>query len=195
MKTPRKDALKSEQTLNEIAQELTSLTLSTSEARRRATQALAVQWARHRDELRAELLAWKTALGADLLVTFEWSEGSWLLNSSLSDGFDAQTPSEIREGEQDALLSALFGEEPARLTRLALASHELHMDYRSGLIIVPFIISESPCGLIFSRVESGERMSLRYRDIADRTSRALERMRAVVLAPLPKHNGTRARAS
>lgn len=182
-----------EHTLSEMAQELSTLTLSSREARRRAVDALAQSWFERHDDLAPLLDEWSHEVDAHWYLSFALLDEAFNHCDTLSAGQAPHVESPILPNQWKSHFDSCFGPNTALLVGLTLTSLEMQIDFPKGHIAIPVVMAEGPCGMILAHIPG--LTPAQYEPLCNRTTTLMNDLRHTVLSAVPNLGLQQSRAS
>ncbi len=173
--------------LNQVFQEIERLERETRLLQTEAQKQLETHWTLCQEPVYSLFDTYRKALAASEFATYSIQQSTLKKMENLcTNSQNFPTEFSLRERDEKPDLSKL--EKMKTQAQLAVASLDMHIDFKSNHIVVPIFMDENACGLIVAHIPNLELHH--YANIALTTSGFLENLRKSVRSALSAHQTT-----
>lgn len=139
--------------VSDLARHIAELDAEVSHLRKAARREVEERWALHHTELFPRFLQWKESLGLAHFAVYS-HDGKYLTPEALLSSPGAPKlhgALDVRQGRAE--LEAAWGAQAFDLLAFALASRDLQVDFRTGVLCVPIAFFETVTGVVLARMQ------------------------------------------
>jgi|GEM_PF-6568530 len=139
--------------VSDLARHIAELDAEVGHLRKAARREIEERWALHHTELFPRFLQWKEGLGLTHFAVYS-HDGKTLSLETLMSSPGApglSGPLDVRQGRAE--LEAAWGAQAGDLLAFALASRDLQVDFRTGVLCIPIVFFDSVTGVVFARLQ------------------------------------------